>query len=695
MSTRISVGFAPLALAAAISPSVFAQHTTSPHHKIEEIIVTGQVNKSKNETALPVSVLSGEALREVLQVSLGDTLKSQPGVHSASFGTGVGRPIIRGQSGNRVRVLKSGLSNLDASAVSPDHANGLSPLAAERIEVLRGPATLLFGNGAIGGVVNVIDNRIPDQAIESAKFVVDFNHNTNNDQNTTAALFEASSGNWQWHIDGNFYDSGLVEIPGDAARGDDDEGEEQRSGIIGNSDAEGDNLTLGSSFIGDNFYVGWSINQLNNDYGLPPGVHQEESGEEEVEEEEVEVRIEQEQTRYELKGQWTLDGSIELIEAQIAYTDYQHEEIEIELGEHDESEEEEEEEHGGTLFSNEGFDSRLKLQHQAIAGWSGIVGAQWQDNTFGGEGEEAYIGETDISSLAIFAVESLQLEAWTYELGARLEQHSAELSSSCDQEQTTISASGSALRQLNEQSSIWASVSYSERAATEEELFSNADSGSCQEQAELVEHVATGQIELGNPDLDKEASQNIELGWRTLQGRWQGEVNVYYNQVDDYIFLSETGINGVVFYDQQDATFYGAEAQFTTHLMQTEHGHLDLSITGDWVQGELDNGDSLPRITPARLGTSLGWSAQRWSAKLSLTEVLEQSKIAPGEVSTNGYSQVQVFADYHLYQGDAEWSIYARGNNLLDEDIRDHTSFIKDAAPAPGIGFEIGTRFVF
>ncbi len=701
---RLAPGVWPLVLVSSFSNQVLAQSPADPHHdrKIEEVIVTGQVDKTRAETALPVSVISGEALRKVAQSNLGDTLKSQPGVQSTSFGSGVGRPIIRGQSGNRVRVLQGGLNTLDASSVSPDHANGVSALAAERIEVIRGPATLLYGNGAVGGVVNVIDNRIPQSPIESPRLIIDQSHNTNNDQDTTQALFEAASGNWQWHIDGNYYESNLVEIPDDALIGEAaEEGEELRSGVIGNSNTEGSNLTLGNSYIGDRFNLGWSINQIDSEYGLPPGVHgHEEEGEGGEEEEEVDVRIDLEQTRYELKGQLELDGFLTQIDGQIAYTDYEHQEIEIELEEAHEGEgegEEEEEDHEGTVFSNEGFDARLKAKHQPIAGWNGIIGLQWQEREFGAEGEEAYIGFTDISSQALFALESLEQGDWIFEVGARLENNNAELTGGCDQSQTTISASSSALRHLNEQSNVWLSLSYSERAATEEELFSNVDGSACQAlpDDELVEHVATGQIEVGDPDLDKEISQNIELGWRKHQGRWQAEVNLYLNQVDDYIYLAETGADEVVAYTQRDAQFIGTEAHFSTHLLKTDYGHLDLGLTGDWVQAEFSNGDNLPRLAPARLGLELGWSASQWSASISAREVLEQDNTAEGETSTDGYTLVQAYADYHLQVGKLDWAFYLRGSNLLDEDIRDHTSFIKEAAPAPGRAVEFGTRLTF
>lgn len=709
LAAALLLGNAQLALGQTTNASA----TLDQHHAIEEVVVTGQLKKSQAETALPVSVLAGEQLQQQATTNLGETLQSVPGVHAASFGSGVGRPIIRGQSGNRVRVLQGSLNTLDGSAVSPDHANGVSPLAAERVEVVRGPATLLYGNGAVGGVVNLIDNRIPDQRIEKTRAEFSQNHNTNNDQNTSAGLFETGLGAWQLHFDGSYYESNEVRIPGRAQL--DEDAEDNTDGFIGNSDTDGSAFTLGTSYVGDTFFTGIAISQQKQNYGLPPGTHghhdeehEEDEHEDEIEEEhgeEVDVRIEMEQTRYEWQGQWLLTGVIEQIEAHVAYTDYEHSEIEIELEEHHDDEleeehedEEHEEEHHGTEFSHEGFDSRITLSLAPWGpGWSGVAGVHLQQREFGAEGEEAYIAPTDITSNGVFVVQSLDAGPWTFELGARLEQTDTELASNCTQNQTTFSAGASALRAISEDSNVWVSIARAERAATEEELFSNVESSSCTnpDEEQWVEHVATGQIELGNPDLDSEVSHNVEIGWRKHLGVWQAEINLFYNDIADYIYPAFTDDDEVVVYDQEDARFYGGELQFTTHLFKRGDSHLDLTLTGDWVHGKLDQSGNVPRLAPGRVGIALGWVAERWSLQLKGTEVMTQNETAIGESSTDGYTLIQAYGDYHFELADSEWLVFVRGNNLLDEDIRDHTSFIKDAAPAPGIGFDVGARWMF
>jgi len=698
--------FARLGVALAIANTAQAQTLNQPHHSIEEVVVTGHANKTVANTALPVSVLSNEQLEERLNANLGDTLQSMPGVQSSSFGNGVGRPVIRGQTGNRVKVLSGSLAVIDASSVSPDHANAVSPLGAERVEVIRGPATLLYGNGAVGGVVNVLDNRIPDEAIDETNLVLRQSHNTNNDQNTTSALLEQGFGSWQLHLDGYTYDNNEVEIPGlaiieqpHADEAAEEHDEHNTDGHIGNSDGDGDNVTVGGSYVADLWYAGLAVTQTNKNYGLPPGTHDHQedplAGDDEPEAE-VNVRIDMEQTRYEFKAGGELSGVVSAVEAKLAYTDYQH--AEIEGGGHaEDTAGGAEEEHHGTVYSNQGYDSRLTFTQGAIAGWSGIFGLQLQDREFGGAGEEAYIAPTDITNNAVFIVESTDRGAWTYELGARLESNKTQLSSRCDQRETTVSGSASALRQLGSDSNTWVSLSYSQRSPSEEELYSNVSSETCSNYAaeDQIEHIATGRVELGDPNLDIETSQNLELGWRKYGGDWLAEVNVYYNQISDYIYAAFTDDEEVVAYAQQDAEFYGAEGQITHHLWNVGDSHLDLTLNGDLVRATLDDGDNVPRLAPARVGVTLAWVAPLWSAELSTMEVMKQSHTAESETETDGYTLVDAYLDYHFQPDHSGLLVYVKGNNLLDEDIRDHTSFIKNVAPAAGRGFDLGVRWSF
>ncbi|WP_317932437.1 TonB-dependent receptor [Halioxenophilus sp. WMMB6] len=678
----------PFALSGLGTGAVWAQTDDQVHQPLEEVVVTGQLQKSLAETALPVSVLSDEQLRQQQSTNLGDTLKNIAGVHSSSFGSGVGRPIIRGQTGNRVRVLQGSLGTLDASSVSPDHANGISPLAAERVEVVRGPATLLYGNGAIGGVINVIDNRIASEPL-SPRAVFDISHNSNNQQNTGALLLEQPWQNWNWHLDGSRYSADDSDIPVPA----NPEQADEYRGVLENSDREGDSITLGSSYLTENGYLGLAVSRYTTNYGLPEGLHEHAD----AEAEEADVRIDLEQTRYEFKAGRDLNGLFNSLEASLAYTDYQHRELEVTSATTE----------VGTQIANQGFDSRFTLSHNPLAGWQGVVGLQLQQREFGATGEEGYILPTDIASAGLFAVESLDIAQWTIELGARLEHNQTELHQGCKQSSNTTSASASLLRPVSQQSSAWVSASWSERAATEEELYSNIDPASCSHfpGEALVTHAATGFIELGNPELDRETSQNLELGWRRHQGLWTAEVNLYYNQINNYIYAANSDqadapelfnlvadSDTLLYYSQADAHFYGAELSATGHLYELTSHHLDWRLQGDWVRAQLDSGSNVPRLAPARLGTELAWVGERWTVSLDASHVFSQTHTAPGETNTDGYTLVGAYADYHFLPNGQEWTLYLRGNNLLDEEVRDHTSFIKDAAPAPGIGVEVGLR---
>ncbi len=693
-------------------------------HAEEEVIVTSvPLATGEHDTALPVNVLSGRALRENASSTLGETLNQQMGVTSSSFGTGVGKPVIRGQSSNRVRVLQDGTGAMDASAVSPDHANAVEPLIATQVEVIRGPATLLYGNGAIGGVVNVIDNRIPETLPEQIRAGIELRHNTVNHGDTAVAVVDGAGGSFAWHIDGSWRDTSDMSIPGVAMRESHEEHDEEEEeeheeheepvnayGFIPNSDQQSSSVTLGGSWIGDGAFLGFSVNQLENDYGLPPGVHvhhhEEKHGEEEGEEHEEEahiesedIRLEMEQTRYDLKGGLDLGGFWERFDLRLSYTDYQHKEIENIVYEDSDAESE-----VGTTFSNKGMEGRATLKHATVNGWRGVIGTQIIDRTFSARGEEAFIPEADIQSAALFAVESLTLGDWVHEFGLRAERQTTE-PANCETRSNTWAASASSLWNFRDDTNIMLALNRSERAPTVEELFSNASLDTCQPATDpesWVQHFATGLYEIGEPLLDNEQSTNLEIGLRKYAGDTRMEINVYHNQINDYIFLANTGEEfeetEIAIYSQRDATFSGAEAELTVPVFANTSGHLDLTFFTDFVRARFDDGSNknIPRIPPVRAGMQLAWLNENWTAKLRATDVAEQDDTAEHESPTDGYTLLNLYMDYTIpagVTGENTFSLFVKGNNLLDEEIRNHTSFIKDYAPEPGRGFEIGLRY--
>ena len=690
--------FVPLAMGLLVNQSAFAQSTADDehpeHHDVEEVLVTGILGKAQKDTALPVNVLTGEQLRENAASTIGETLQNQIGVNSASFGPGVGQPVIRGQSANRVQVLANGTGALDVSNTSQDHANTVEGLLAERIEVIRGPATLLYGNGAIGGVVNVLDNRIPETVPEKLKGALEYRFNNVNQGSTAVGVLDGGQGNWAWHLDGILQNTDNVRIPGLANP---EDPEDSSVGFIENSDSEKQNVTAGISFIGDNGFLGISINELSNEYGLPPGAH----GHEEeavpgmpVEEEEEEIiRLDLEQTRIDVKGEYNFKGAFETVRASLTSNDYTHQELEG-----DEI---------GTVFNNKGMEFRLNAKHRTLdigEGLIGSLGIQYLDRDFSAVGEEAFIPASKISSFGVYAVESIDVGAFTYEGGLRFDKQEIEAGFGCDQSENSTTASLAGIWNFSEQANVMVSANRSQRAPSIEELYSNIASIGCEPSLvlpnpdSLVAHAATGRFELGNAQLNKETATNLEIAYRKHTGAIKGEVSAFINSIDDYIFLADVGeLDETIVsrYLQEDARFIGVEAQVEIPLSEFNGKDFHVNLFADYVEAEIDSGAYLPRIPPRRAGFELVGHGDDWTVKLRNTFVSSQDKIALNEEGTDSYSRLDVFADYHLHFGDRDLLLIAKAKNLTNEDIRNHTSFLKESAPEAGRSIELGLRYTF
>jgi iron complex outermembrane receptor protein len=681
-----------------------------PHKNIhvhEEIVVTAPFRQNAADTALPINILSGETLDRAISNSLGSTLKGEAGIHSSSFGTGVGKAVIRGQSGNRVQVMENNLAVIDVAAVSPDHADGVEPLLAERIEVLRGPSTLLYGNGAIGGVINVIDNKIPEYTYEQPALSIEQAHNTVSDENKTVFKAGASAGTASFYIDGFRRNNNDVAIEGYAINDADSEDPENTRGFIANSDGGADGGTLGFSVSGQSGYIGLSVTRLTSDYGLPPsshGAHHEDDHEEDHhdgdvheeadhEEEEAFIRLNMKQKRYNLRAAYTADSTLlDQVSLRLSRTDYQHREIEVESGEA----------FIGTTFINDGIEGRATLTHHPINNWRGILGIQFGESEFSATGEEAFIPETDRSYQAMFLVERLENGRATWELGARVERTDLNPSQTCDSGETTISASGSLIYDLSESRNLLVSLSRSERAPTIEERYSNIVPATCivhDDPENLVLHAATGLIETGNPDLDVEAASNIEIGYRDTWSEWDVEINAFYNRIQDYIYLADTFIEfeeqPVFSFQAEDAVFKGIETTISRKLAYTGLGELDLTLKADLVRASFKQGGDVPRIPPARLGLNVDYHNGPWTVGFGIQKIFKQSQTAYGEDSTDGYTGIDLYADYHLLVAGGELTFFVSGENLLDEDIRNHVSFLKNSAPEPGRGARFGLRYIY
>ncbi|MFT4676413.1 MAG: iron complex outermembrane receptor protein [Patiriisocius sp.] len=684
--------------------SLVAVHLQAAEHDIEEVVVTGPFHKPLAESVLPIGVLSGEELRREAANSLGETLDSQPGVHSASFGPGVGQPVIRGQSGKRVQVLQNSVFVSDAANLSPDHSNGIEPLLADSIEVVRGPATLLYGSGAIGGVVNVIDQRIPTRLFERPEVIFEQSHLNVSDENKTLLSANASVGSIAVHADLYSRRNNNVDIPGAAVdldrlealealaglQHEEDEDEPSRQGFIDNSFGEGKGGTFGISWVREQGFIGLSYNRFESEYGLPGGAHghEEHEGEEEEEEEEgVAVRLALEQERYDLKADHHFDsGYVSEVRFHLGYTDYEHSELEIENGIKE----------LGTRFLNQGFDSRISLTTRERSNWQGVWGMQMNSTEFSASGEEAFIPKTDIRNTALFAVERWASDRFTLELGGRLER--AELDPvACAKSETVFSVSASGVVDLDHDARLIVSTGRTERAPTVEERYSNIDVSGCGLNTDLVAHAATNLIEIGNIDLDTEVSQNLDIGYQLPINSALLDVSVFYNRVQDYVYLDLTGASfdgvQVANYRGQDARFYGLEASVDFPLAQLATSSIGGRVAVDMVRGRFDNDDYVPRMSPARIVIAVDWESERWSSGMTLSHVFEQDDTAPLELPSIGYTLVSAYADYHwsLATG-AELTLFAKGDNLLNEEVRNHVSFLNSVAPEAGRGVRVGLR---
>jgi len=686
-------------------------HAAEPHTDgvVEEIIVTSSLQQSRAETALPVNVLSGEALREKAASTLGETLKELVGVNSASFGSGVGSPIIRGQSGNRVQVLQGGVSNIDASAVSPDHANVVEAALAERIEVVRGPATLLYGNGAIGGVVNVIDNRVPATMPDGVRGLVETRHSSVSDQQISVMKLEGGSGQIAWHLDGTYRDSNDTRIKGfsinpDTLDLDDPEELEEllaSKGFIDNSSTRSDTVTGGLSWLFADGYLGMSVSRSDNNYGLPAAAHhhhEDEHGEEDHDHEEDHeddhadeggIRIAMKQDRYDFEGRKALSGFFAELNGKFSMVDYEHAEVEGN-GEI------------GTVYANEGYEGRFTVSQAPRGSLMGVSGVQFGSKEFSATGEEAYIAKTDIGSFALFTVQSLEAGDMTYELGLRGERQSLDQGGSCDTSDSTVSSSASALWRMQEDTNLLLAVAHSQRAPTVEERFSNINTATCRPPAsdfDLIAHAATQRYEIGKPDADKEHATNIELGLRRHTGAVTGELNFFYNNIADYLYLRDSGALvddvEVAYVTQDDAVFHGVEAEVSFPLFSYDEATTQMTVFGDYVRARLDGDGDVPRIPAMRVGAEISHTHNDWLYKLRATRVAKQTKVAMNESETDGYTLLSASVDYHATVFGEEMTVFAQGSNLLDEEIRNHVSVLKDVAPEAGRNLVLGLRLEF
>ena len=673
--------------------AAFAQNSDDDaHHEIDQVIVTATpLSRTVEELAQPTTVLFGDELTKKQSTSIGETLSQEPGLSSTYFGPVSSRPVIRGQFGERVRVLSNGLDSLDASALSEDHQTTVEGLLAERIEIVRGPATLLYGSGAAGGLVNVVDTRLVEAPLD-APFTGALGVGADSavGKRDAAVRTHFGSDNVVFSADYFYRSTDDVEIPGYAESQalrdlEEEEGEgaeegEEAFGTVENTDSETSGGALGVSFVGDRGFFAVSLSAFDSEYGIPGHHHEEEDPVPGMPEEEESVRIDLEQTRFDAKGEYDLDGRfLSGIRFRAATNDYTH--TEFEGGE------------TGTVFDVQGTDARLELRHAPFGAFEGAIGLQYKRIDFDAIGDEAFVPPSDTKRSSIFLFEEFKVtESFVLQGSARFEDQS--ITGPTLGENYSDDALGASLGgvwRLSEGLRISANLALTERHPNSTELYADGPHIAAQ-------RYERGSVTLGDGILDKEESTNFDLTIHGDSGRLEWSITGFVNSVSDYILLRPTvdviDELPVFDYDQADVRFQGVEAEALIELMDKGASHWHLRVFADFVDAEEDvTGGYLPRIPPRRLGLGLHGGWDQFDASIDATFADDQDDVAMNELPTEGYTQLNVSLGYAFANSDLY--VFARGTNLLDEDIRQHSSPLKDLVPLPGRSLHLGLRYDF
>lgn len=628
--------------------------------------------------------------------TLGDLLSGMPGVHSDNFGGGSSRPVVRGQTSPRVRVLSDSATLFDASDISPDHAVASDTLLARRIEVLRGPATLLYGGGAVGGVVNVLDGKIPFE-LPDAPFTggAALRGNTVADERAGAGWVDARlGGGFVLHLEGS--------------RRDTDDYEADDWDVVPGTFSESTNAAIGLSWIGDSGYLGLAYSQRDDEYGVPGhnheyegchphgatlhcGSHDEEGeGEEHDHDHEGELElppwVELDSERVDVRGEWRDPiAGIHRVRLRASHTDYAHDEIEAGLA--------------GTNFANESWEARVDMDHAPVLGWHGVVGAQVANTRFSAAGAEAFLPHVDSRTSSLFAVEHFDInDAWHIEAGLRHERQQHEPVNDTRNRPTfnsdSLSYSGALIWSFATDYTASITLSRAQRLPHAQELYSRGiHLATNTYECGLVPHPLTCGGPENNAALGRETSTNVDLALQKHAGPFTFGVNVYRNNVDDYVYartLDQFEDFRLIKYAQRDVRFDGMELQADVQVTDA----LSLGVFGDYVRAQFDAGGNLPRISPRRAGARASYAVGNLTSQIEYTHVSSQDDIAAYETVTPGYKLLNATLNLSLLP-DERLTLTLRGSNLLDEEVWNHTSFLANVIPMPGRNVSLGMNYAF
>jgi iron complex outermembrane receptor protein len=674
-------------------PSVFLLANVAAEELPELTVSASRDARSPADLSQAVTVLEGVDLLREMEATIGETLSNRPGVRSTYFGPASSRPVIRGLDGDRIRVLQNGLNTVDASATSFDHAVSFDPVSVSKIEVVRGPATVLFGPNAIGGVVNVTDNRIPSGRIDEWVRGSLGTRVSSADHGVASQIeLEGGAGGFAWHLEAyertaedlkipgfaesrRFRELEAAEPPHDPDVHDHEHGAlgNRGRGKLNNSQLDTRGFSAGASYVWDGGYFGAAYSGFDSDYGSPA-------------EEEVTIDLR--------KRTWDFHGAliepfrgIEEIRYRFAISDYEHVEF------HDGVK--------GTRFTNDGYDGRVEIRHQSWGPLQGTVGYQAQRSDFEASGEEKFLPEVNTRSHSAFVFEEWKLnERFRFEGGLRYDHTDTDAAADMDfgaarnRSFDGLSGSLGLVFEPNEDYVIALSSSWTERAPTYQELYADGP------------HVATGAYEVGDDELSMEKSLGFDLSFRKRTGFVTGELTLFYNRFNDYVGLFPTGGEEdhlpVYGYRATDAEFFGAELGTTFHLLgpvvagETADEWLNLELRADYVQAnDRKSGDPLPRISPFHALAALDYKKGSFGARIESVFSAHQSETAENELPTDSYVMFNAALNYTLVSGPVSTDFYLKGVNLTNEEAREHTSFLKDIAPLSGRGVVAGIKVRF
>ncbi len=661
---RTRLAGAVLSALAALSTHALAQTETKT---LPEVVVTATPFGSGEGAQIlaPAKVLSGDELRDKLGSSLGDALSHELGVSTSAFGAGASRPIVRGLEGTRVKMLQNGMSVSDVSSISNDHAVAAEASTARQIEILRGPAALLYGSGAIGGLVNVVNERIPTELEAKPTGEIEARYGSVEKAKSLSLSVDGSAGKIGLHVDGNTRHADDYKIPGERILNDPASG----SGTLPWSYTRQDSFGFGASYIESWGHIGASVGTLNNRYGIPT-----EEG----------SQIDQSQTRYDIDALVKEPfAAFESFKFKLGYTDYKHAELDLT-------------DVPQTNFTNRSLESRWELTHKALAGWRGTFGMQTENTRFSAlsadSGAPDTVPVTRSTSFAGFLVEERTFGAVRMNAGLRLESVKREPVTGPDRSFSLASYSLGGLWEFTPGYGLGSTLSIAQRAPATEELYSAGP------------HDATGTFDIGNPNFEKETSRNIELTLQKTAGPVRWKANLFQNRVKNFIYGQITGrrldaegnpgdeLNERLF-AQADATIRGAEAEISYNLRGEG---LSLRGFADTSRGTLDNAGNLPLQPATRFGIDAGYKQGAWRGGISLLHAQKQDRLASFETTeTPAYTQLDANLSYTQRYGSYQVTWFALAKNLLNQDIRLSTSVLKDVAPLPGRNLVVGVRTRF